>query len=74
MSISIFLEVNYDYARQHSLKKLDVSRTSENPGNHSIGPVFFCRGQSTDDEICGKELSSRHGNYALEGQHDLAQW
>ena len=44
MSISIFLEVNCDYARQHSLKNLDVSRTSENPGNHSIGPIFFCRG------------------------------
>jgi len=44
MSVSIFLEVNYDYARQHSLKKLDVSRTSENSGNHSIGPIFFCRG------------------------------
>ena len=44
MGISMFLEVNYDFARQHSLKKLDVSRTSENPGNHSIGTIFFCRG------------------------------
>src|SRR5437870_2637410 len=24
-------------------EKVEVSRTSENPGNHSIGPVFFCR-------------------------------
>ena len=43
MGASIFLEVDCDYARQHSLTKLEVSRTSENPGNHSIAPIFLCR-------------------------------
>jgi len=57
MGISMFLEVNYDFARQHSLKKLDVSRTSENPGNHSIGPIFFCRGRRTNEKMCGKGLN-----------------
>ena len=57
MSISIFLEVNYDYARQHSLKKLDLSRTSENPGNHSTGPIFFCRGSMYERKNVWKGLN-----------------
>jgi len=56
MSISIFLEVNYDYARQRSLKKLDVSRTSENPGNHSIGPIVICRGSMYERKNVWKGL------------------
>jgi hypothetical protein len=52
MRISIFLEVNYDYARQHSLKKLGVSRTSESPGNHRIGPICFCKGVDVLTKEC----------------------
>ena len=71
MGISIFLEVNYDFARQHSLKKLDVSRTSENPGNHSIGPIFFCSVDHYRQNVW-KDYWSRHETYVLEAS-DLAR-
>jgi hypothetical protein len=44
MSVSIcfvLLELNCDYARQHFFK-VDLERISENPENHSVGPIFFC--------------------------------
>src|SRR5438270_13598619 len=44
---------------------LEVSRTSENPGNHSIGPIFFCRVDLLTTKFVEKGRSSRHGTYAL---------
>jgi hypothetical protein len=66
------LDETTDYARQHFFKKLDVSRTSENPGNHSIGPIFFCSVDVLTTNVCGKrtaQLDAKHTRW--EGQHDL---
>jgi hypothetical protein len=61
MGISIcfvLLELNCDYARQHFFKKLDVERISENPENHSVGPIFFCSVDVPTANFVEKGLSS----------------
>ncbi len=60
MSVSIcfvLLELNCDYARQHFFK-VDLERISENPENHSVGPIFFCSVDLPAANVVEKRLSS----------------
>ena len=60
MSVSIcfvLLESNCDYARQHFFK-VDLERISENPENHSVGPIFFCSVDLPTAKFVEKRLSS----------------
>jgi len=60
MSLSIcfvLLELNCDYARQHFFK-VDLERISENPENHSVGPIFFCSVNLPAANFVEKRLSS----------------
>jgi hypothetical protein len=50
MTLLEFLQVRFAHS-----EKLQGSRGYENPGNHSIGPVFFCRFDLIDKLLWKKD-------------------
>src|SRR6267143_6480191 len=53
------------------LERLEVLRTSENLGNHSIGPIFFCSVDHYRQNVW-KDYCSRHETYVFGGKRSGA--
>src|SRR5260370_17898466 len=53
------------------LERLEVLRTSENLGNHSIGPIFFCSVDHYRQNV-RKDYWSRHETYVFGGKRSGA--